>query len=419
MPDNSEKPSVVRVKEFGGRDATVLKSGVLEVMIDDIAGAIPELSHVQGKGRVNAHWLPWFRSGSGKPYSEAEHGAFWKGSLLYHAAGSFPCAPNFGPGHVVDGIAMPPHGWTANGKWKFIGSGIDEETGAAWALTAMDSPEKSMPLRFRKIDLLLPDQPVHYASLEIENAGDRALEICCGWHNTLGSPFIQAGCLISAGADQWKVTPPGGEFDGTGRLAPGEEFSSLARAPLARGKETDISLIPGPIGCTDFVTGAIPGNARLGWSAVVNPGLKLLYCSFFTGPKAPDEDDIVLRFNNLWMQYGGRPFTPWAAYEGGADLTYCLGAENALSAYACGLEFSRQNKKILGAPATLNIPAKTKRTLRYGVLFAPWEGAALNEGLHSVEGDEKTLVFKGGTDSLRVRCDPLFSALKGMQGKLR
>ena len=165
MTDASQKSSVKRVTELGGRNATVLEHGSLRVMVDDMGGMIPELSLARGKRRLNAHWLPWFRSGSGRPWKEEEDAKFWKGRLLYNLAGSFPCIPNFGGDNRVDGVDLPPHGWTAQLPWQFRSSGADKESGALWALSVLESPEKAMPLSFRKIDALIPGQNIHYMSI--------------------------------------------------------------------------------------------------------------------------------------------------------------------------------------------------------------------------------------------------------------
>ncbi|MDR2158638.1 MAG: hypothetical protein LBP23_01070 [Treponema sp.] len=409
--------SVLRIRETGEREATLLEHGTLRVIIDDRGGMVPELSCVRGRGRINAHWIPHFRGNSGKPYDDTEHGAFWKGSLLYELAGNFCCVPNFGPGQVIDGVTIPPHGWTANHTWRFDGSGVEGESGAAWALSSMESPDRRMPLAFKKLDMLLPDHPVHYTGLEIKNRGDSDIEICAGWHNTLAPPLLQQGCRISAAAKRWTVSPAGGEFDTTSRLALGAEFGSLAEAPLAGGGTEDLSLVPAPLGYTDFVCGAIGDDETTGWSALVNPFLKLAYVCFFAGPAAAAEDDIILRFNDLWMQYGGRPFTPWALYEGGSDLSYCLGTENGAAAFAYGLEYSRQVKRLMGAPSTFTIPAGQSRTLRYGSLFAPYEGNLLDGGIRSVKADDGRILC-GGTDGCcRFPADGAFGVLKRIQGK--
>ena len=414
MTDNS-KAVVTRVKELGTRDATVLGHSSLRVMVDDIGGMIPELSLIRGKEIINAHWLPWFRSNSGLGFSETGGGAFWKGSLLYHIAGNFPCIPNFGPGHNIDGIEMPPHGWTANLPWAFRSSGNDSETGAAYALSTMESPEGAMPLSFRKIDAIMPGQNVHYTSIEIKNYGNKDTEICSAWHNTVGAPFLAEGCRISGAASAWATMPLGSEFDDTTRLLPGTEFQSLAEAPLGSGGKADLSRVSGPIGYTDFAAGSIPASAALGWSSVVNPALKAAYICFFPGPAAAGEDDLIFRFNNLWMQYGGRHFSPWAAYEGGTDFAYCLGTENSRSAYALGLDYARQKGQVLGAPTTATIPAGSQKTIRYGTLFAPYEGSVLDEGTLSLDAEDGALVGSGKGGTCRFAADPGFAVLKGLE----
>ncbi|MCL1815818.1 MAG: hypothetical protein FWG27_08390 [Treponema sp.] len=408
------KSLISRVIELGGREATVLENSGLRVMIDDIGGMIPECSGRHGGEWINAHWMPWFRSNSGQTYNDAEHGSFWKANLLYHIAGNFPCIPNFGPGHIVDGVGMPPHGWTANQKWRYVTSDVDENSGAVWLLSVMESPAREIPLSFSKLDVLLPHQCVHYTSIRVRNRGMQDLEICAGWHNTLGSPFLVQGCRISGAAERWMTPPPGGEFDTTTRLALGAEFPSLDKAPLLKGGKEDVSLVPAPSGYTDFASGAVSKNAGLTWLAAVNPFIKMAYISFSPGPAAAGEEDMVLYFNNLWMQYGGRPFTPWAPYEGGPDMTYCLGMENSVSAYAYGLAFARETQQVLGNPTTVKIPMMGQKTLRSGVLFASYEETKLDEGISAVEGETERIICTGRGIAV-FSADPHFTVLRTME----
>ena len=411
--------------EMGNREATVLEHDSLRVLIDDQSGMIPELSSLRGTGGdisegstpwLNAHWLPWFRANSEKPFNEAVDGAFWKVNLLYHIAGNFPCIPNFGGGHTIDGINMPPHGWTANLPWKFRESGNHEGTG--WALSTMESPEKSMPLLMRKIDALVPGQNIHYTSIAIKNSGTTDLEITAGWHNTIGAPFLAKGSRLTTCADAWLTAPKGSEFETTTRFALDAEFPNLREVPLLKGGKTDISVVPGPIGCTDFALGRVPVKSQLGWSSLVNPSLRMAYVCFFTGDAAAAEDDIILRFNALWMQFGGRNFTPWAPYEGGTDMAYCLGTENSVAAFAEGLGYSRRVKKLMYVPTTVIIPGGKEKILRYGTLFAPCGDTLLDEGVISLEGEAAALVCKGKSGYSRFPADPGFSVLKTLEKKI-
>lgn len=417
MPVNEERTLVSRVKEIGERDASFLENSCIKVMVDDLGGMTPQLSTVQEKRQINAHWMPWFRANSKAPFSDTEHGDFWKTNLFYNVSGNFPCAPNFGPGHLVDKITMPPYGWTANLKWQYKKTGVDPESGASFSESTMESPEASMPLSFRKIDAVLPGQPVHYISLTIRNSGDKDIEINSGFHNTVGAPFLQAGCRISCAADIWTTPPIGGEFDATTRLAPGAEFIALTKAPLAVGGLVDISEVPGPIGYTDYAVGVIPRSAVLGWSSVVNPKLKLVYLCFFTGPQGTSnsEDEIILAFNNLLMQYGGRHYTPWAPWESGPDLSYCLGTMNTVSAYTYGLDYARRTKRVLASPTTVTIPAGKEKTLFYGTLFAAYEKNILDSGIVGIAFEESRLICKSATESWSFNADPTFKTLKKLK----
>ena len=409
-----DKAAARRVVEAGGRDATVLESAQVRVVIDDESGMTPEFSALQDKRALNAHWIPPFRSTSGAAWDEAKHGEYWKAALLYHIAGNFPCVPSFGSAHLLEGETMPAHGWTANGRWKFEKMGGDEETGAAWARSTLSKAGAGLDLTFTKIDLVIPGSPVHYTSLKVKNNAGAPAEISAAWHNTVGAPFLQAGCRISACASNWMTAPPGGEFDETGRLALGAEFVSLSKAPLALGGRADISEVPGIIGWTDFAAGAVPLRSNLGWFSVVNTAQKLVYMNFFTGPAAAGADDIILYFNDLWMQYGGRNFTPWALYDGGTDQNFCLGLENSTSGFPTGLSTARRTKELLGSPTTVTIPAKGSKTLRYGSLFAPYENNILDEGITAVEAEADALsCIKSG--AWRFPADPAFKTLKRIE----
>jgi hypothetical protein len=409
-----DKANVQRVVEAGGRNATVLETGLVRVVIDDEGGMTPEFSTLQDKRALNAHWIPQFRANSGQAWNERQHGSYWKNRNLYHIAGSFPCLPNFGIAHLVEGETMPSQGWTASRCWRHEKKGVDMESGAAWAVSTLSASGCGLNLAFTKIDAALPGSPVYYTSIRVKNLSGKPAEINAAWQNTVGAPFLQAGCRVSACATRWVTPPPGGEWDETNRLALGAEFASLYKAPLALGGRCDISVTSGLIGYTDFAAGVVPEKARLGWFSVVNPALKLVYLTFFTGPAASGNDDITLYFNNLWMQYGGRPFTPWALYDGGTDQNYCLGMVNSVSALSGGLDYARRARELLENPTTVTIPAQGTKTLRYGSLFAPYENNILDDGITAVEAENNALVcVKSGSWSFPA--DPAFSVLKRLE----
>jgi hypothetical protein len=400
--------------ESGHREAVVLENDTVRVVIDHQGGMIPEFSLRRGKANLNAHWIPWFRSMSPAdtagtaPLKES----FWIGPLLANIAGNFPCVPAFGGGAPVEGVSIPPHGWTANEKWELMGLGTSGDGRKAWARFGMRSPSDGLVLEFDKTDMLIAGESVHYSLLGVKNPGSKDVSINAAWHNTVGAPFLEPGCRISASAERWLSAPEGSEFDKTGRLAFGAEFASLASAPLRGGGSTDLSYVPGMIGFTDFATGAIPTAARLGWSACVNERSSIAYVTWFPGPASLGAGEIGLNFNDLWLQYGGRPFPPWALYEGGSDQTFCLGMENSTAAWANGLAESRERRELLGRPTTVTIKAGMRMTLPYATGLFDLRSERTEGPILGIEPHAESLALAFRGSSIKFRADGTFERLR-------
>lgn len=409
----------VESTQYPGRRAIVLSNETIRAVIEDLGGMVPEFSIQREKGSVNAHWIPPFRMNLDTSWSSNLHSAYWKGRLLSIIAGDFTCAPNFGPDCAVDGASLPAHGYTAQGRWSVDESAVNDRANLAWARSSLYSPDTRMPLDFRKLDLVRGGQSAYYSAVTVSNRGSLPVAINIARHNTLGSPFLETGCRISMSATHFATPPRGTEFDNTGRLAVDTEFGDLIRAPCRDGGVADLSVVPGMIGATDFITGPVPLDADLGWICVVNPAQKLAYLSFFPGPRGVSEDEIGLGFNDLWMQYGGRHFTPWALYEGGRDRTFCLGTENARAAFANGLAYSRAHPDLMGSPTLASIPAHSARTLFYGTALIELDDALAVEGIDRVEADDGAIVLKGKRASQRLALDGSFSAFRALMRDTR
>lgn len=173
------------------------------------------------------------------------------------------------------------------------------------------------------------------------------------------------------------------------------------------------------IGYTDMVFGAVPERLALGWSCVVNPVLKLAYVAFFPGRVGLPDGEIAASFNALWLQYGGRPFPPWALDEGGADRTFCLGTENGTSNFGNGLGYSRANPQLLGRPTLVEIPARSARTLAYGTALVPLEDALVKEGVEAVEAAPGAMVLKSARSSQRANVGADFAAARALVARVR
>lgn len=400
-----------------GRHSICLENDKVRTVVDALGGMMPEFSLKRGGAEINAHWIPDFRDKSGAPYDPAEHEKYWKANLLYLIAGDFPCSSNFGGPCNVDGVDLPAHGWVANNAWAIGQHGVSTEDALAFARFSMKSPATGMPLSWEKCDMVLEDHAAYYSIMRIRNSGAMPISINLTRHNTLGAPFLQAGCKISLCADRFQTAPEGAEFDSTGRLLQGAEFVDLSRAPLRSGGTVDLTEVPGMIGATDFVTGAIPAHLSLGWSCVVNPGLGLAYVCFFPGEANLPAGEVALSFNDLWLQYGGRRFTPWALNEGGEDRTFCLGTENGTGAYANGLAYARQHPELLGRPTMVTIPAGGERKLCYGTALIELTPALLQEGVKSIEADDGFLILKGTQTVQLVSLDAQFSRVRDFESR--
>jgi hypothetical protein len=404
--------------EYMGKRAVLLANDEVRTLIEAAGGMVPEFGVRRGPAVLNAHWIPDFRDNSGTPFSQDVHGPYWKVKLLHILAGDFPCSPSFGGGCEVDGVKLPPHGWAANDDWAIEAVGVDEQAKAGWTRSSLLSPAPSMPLKWVKYDFLFAGEAAYYSFIRVENSGAKPITINLVRHNTIGAPMLAAGCRISLSADRFMAAPQGTEFDPTGRLAQGVEFKSLAAAPLRAGGTADIREVPGMIGYSDFVMGAVPEKLALGWSCLVNPALKLGYIAFFPGAAGLPEGEIAASFNELWLQYGGRPFPPWALEEGGADRTFCLGTENGTSSFGNGLGYARANPKLLGRDTLVEIPAKGARTLAYGTALVSLDDALAREGVEGMEAEPGNLVLKGPRAVQKVKMGADFTAARALVAKL-
>ncbi|QEN07640.1 hypothetical protein EXM22_06425 [Oceanispirochaeta crateris] len=401
---------IEKTYDIGDRESVLLENDSFRVLINQEKGMVPELCSRKGKAWINAHWQPWFRNTSSDKWIAEKHEAYWKVPLLFDIAGNFPCCPNFGPGHSWKGSELPPHGFTSSMPWK--NQGLRKEKGSVsvqWEL----SPE-NQALTFKKVDMIRAHENVHYTSLAVSNRSDSEEELNIGWHNTVGAPFLESGCLINNNSNEFMVPPLGTEFDNTSQLQPGSTSSSLKSMALRAGGTVDMSRVPGVTGYTDFITAKVPSDSPLGWSAVVNTRQKLVYLSWFTGPAKLGKSEIPLFFYNYWMNYGGRPFQPWAAQDGGCDRSFCLGSENSVSYFANGLEESVKNPSLMGHPTHIVLHPGETRVLNYGTAFFSYTGDALDLGISRVEQNEDRLMIYGeGKDSsMSIMAQSRFEELK-------
>ena len=403
-----------RLRVWESRNATVLTNDLIRIMVEDQGGMVLELSTLTPSGgRLNAHMIPHYR-GTGTSVFSDENAEFWKSSpYLYQKAGSYFSFPNYGPAHESEQGSQEQNGFTASSYWMVERYGTDPEFGGVWLMSTVRN--RKAKWQVRKIDMLLPNQPVHYTVCFITNNSEDDLFANTTWNNEIGSPFLESGCVLNASAELWTSTQL---ENTTSRLLPNTQFEDWKKAPLKEGGVTDLTEVPPPIGKTDFISGLIPRLSKLGWSSVINPRQQMVYFTFFPGPAALADDEIGLNFNNYLFDFGGRTETPWSFYSGGMSQQYSLNCGAGTNHLYSGLEEAQRDPKILGADSIVTIASGDTKALYYATAFAPYDNNRIGGNFYSVEQTSEGLLLKRTKSSALIPSDPTFSSLKALSRRL-
>lgn len=406
-----------RLRLWESRNATVLNNDLIRVVVEDQGGMVLELSSdIPAGGRMNAHLLPYYR-GSGTSVFSDENGPYWQNSpFLYQKGGSYLSFPNYGPGYTDGEQVQEDNGYTPSSYWMVERYGTDPEFGGIWLMSLVRN--RKAKWQVRKIDMILPNQPVHYTACVITNKGETDLVAHAAWNNELGSPFLESGCVLNASAQKWRT---GEEQPGVGlisRLAPNTTFDDWKKAPLKGGGTVDLSEVPPVIGKSDFISGVIPKTAALGWSSVINPRQQMVYLNFFPGPSAVTEDEVPLNFNNFLFDYGGRAETPWALYPGGMSQQYSLTCGSGTNKLYAGLGQTLPGEEVMGSASTLVIKAGETKTLYYASAFCPYDNNRIGGNFNTVEQVVEGLVLKRTKSWAFIAADSTFHCLKTLTKRL-
>jgi hypothetical protein len=347
-----------------------------------------------------------------------ENREFWKNSPhLYHRAGSYFSFPNYGPPVLQEDTTQQGFGgFTPSAYWMVERYGTDPEFGGAWLMSLVRNRKEKWQVR--KIDMLLPGQPVHYSACVITNNSGEDMVANATWSNELGSPFLESGCVLNASAQSW-ISSPAGQIQGSvSRLQPNTQFDDWKKAPLLGGGNVDLTEVPSPLGKTDFISGLVPRTSNLGWSSVINPRQQMIYFTFFPGPNAIGVEDIPVNFNNFLFEYGGRIETPWAFYAGGMSQQYSINCGSGTNRLYRGTENMGPNDTLLGAPTTITIKEGETKTLYYAKAFCPYDNTRIGGNFYTVEQVVEGLVLKRTKSWAFIPADSTFHSLKRLTKRL-
>ncbi len=283
-------------------------------------------------------------------------------------------------------------------KWVVQRYGSDEATGGVWVLSK-NSDFRNTIWATKRLDVILPNQPVIYSALYIKNISDQAVKLNIGFDNTIAAPFLESNCVLNTGAKQWYKFEDVDSNLINERLANTNKPFSLDKAPLITGGNCDIRNISGIIGSTDvlYAKNDLEKNSHI-WFSVINPRYQLLYLTFAPGKEVMDDIDLDLDYSTMVLDYGGRNQPPWSLYQGGPSNEFSMhfGANTS--------NFGKENSIEMK-------PQEIKRVL-YARSLTTYDNPRIGNNFSSFESFNHNIVLKRTKSNVVIPSDPKFKIIK-------
>ncbi|MBS12580.1 MAG: hypothetical protein CME19_13360 [Gemmatimonadetes bacterium] len=244
--------------------------------------------------------------------------------------GDFFCMP-FGGGETkYKGRAYPPHGETANRKWRFgdlsrtrdgkalhLKMDLRLQKGTVEKSLGLVSGENVIYVRHRISGLSGPMSYSHHATLQFpDRPGAGRLSF---------SRFKHAATFYIP-----VETPEIGTYS---LLKPNTTIRDLTRVPLIDGTTTDLSSYPNRRGYEDLAMICADPKLEFAWSAVTFERERYVWFNL--------KDPKVLASTVLWFTNGGRHFAPWS----GRHINV-MGMEEGTTFWGDGIEASAKSNAL-------------------------------------------------------------------------
>jgi len=279
--------------------------------------------------------------------------------ILKVLRGDFFCMPFGDNATAYRGERHPPHGETANARWRFESLDKDE----ARACLHLSLRTKTRRGRVDKYITLIPGHNAVYCRHVIsEMSGPMNL----GHHAMLKFPDEpESGRVATSPIRYGQVLPF--EFEnpaagGYSALKPGALFKRLTRVPTAAGQMADLTRYPARRGFEDLVQVINAPSDNLAWSAVTFPKQRYTWFAL--------KDPNVLASTVFWLSNGGRHYAPWSGRH-----VNVLGLEEVTSFFHVGLAESARSNDLTrrGFPTALRLTPRRPLTVNYimGVVETP------------------------------------------------
>ncbi len=248
--------------------------------------------------------------------------------LLQALRGDFFCLPFGGNATRFRQEQHPPHGETANAKWRFEAL----ENNAGRHCLHLSLATKTRPGRVDKEITLIDGHNALYCRHTVSgmkgpmDLGHHAIlkfpdEPCSGVIST--SPFIYGQVFPEA------FEQP--ENRGYSALQAGAQFNSLDKVPMRTGEVADLTRYPARRGFEDLIMLISDAELPFAWTAVTFPKQKFVWFAL--------KDPRLLRNTIFWISNGGRHYPPWSGQH-----TAVMGLEDVTSYFHYGLaESARKN----------------------------------------------------------------------------
>ncbi|HTW99281.1 MAG TPA: hypothetical protein VMD59_10915, partial [Acidimicrobiales bacterium] len=213
----------------GGRDTISLSSDELEVSLlpgkgCDIVSLVDRRSGVDVLFRS-----PWGRRDA------AGWGAAGTSSIERwveaYPGGWQVLLPNGGDECIEGGVTWGYHGEAALARWSVLDSGPSR--------AVLETRLFTVPLHLRR-EILVAGRVVRLEE-RVSNESEQDLEVMWGHHPAFGAPFLEGGCLISAGCESVLADP-----DAPGTILAPRSRHRWPHARTAAGEPIDLSVVPGP-----------------------------------------------------------------------------------------------------------------------------------------------------------------------------
>lgn len=298
-------------KVIYGQPSWLLSSDQVELAVTETGGHMAPVTFLRG---TPAPVQPYYLN-------------FWQGEktglpLLDVLRGDFFCLP-FGAGNRYRGEDHPPHGETANAKWKLVG----RERGDGLVSLTLSLRVKSRPGRVFKTLWLLSGHNAVYLRHELAGFSGR---MCFSHHPVLDVPEAPGSLRLSTAPFRLGLVPPREQLTNAGdeyySLRPGARFTALDRIPTIWRTLEDCSSFPRRYGFMDLAAVYAAAGRHPAWVAVVVPSRGYLWYAL--------KDAVVLPQLTVWMDNGGRHAPPWRG------RTRCLGLEDGCAFFDKGLAAS-------------------------------------------------------------------------------